>query len=93
MNINEILRYEPKIDDIIMHKDGSYHVIISVLKQGSMVVSAMHHINGSEPVAVYLKSMGIVLRVRGDDVHIHWIKEGKTTLWSRYSHNLEVLCE
>lgn len=54
MDINEILRYEPKIDDIIMHKDGSYHVIISVLKQGSMVVSAMHHINGCEPVAVYL---------------------------------------
>ena len=39
------------------------------------------------------KSMGIVLRVRGDDVHIHWIKERKTTLWSRYSHNLEVICE
>ena len=54
MNINEILRYEPQIDDIIMHKDGSYHVIISVLKQGSMVVSAMHHINGAEPTAVYL---------------------------------------
>ncbi len=48
MNINEILRYEPKIDDIIMHKDGSYHVIISVLKQGSMVVSAMHNMNVSE---------------------------------------------
>ena len=54
MDINEILRYEPKIDDIIMHKDGSYHVVISELKQGSSVVSAMHHINGSEPVAVYL---------------------------------------
>ena len=54
MNINEILRYEPKINDIIMHKDGSYHVIISELKQGSSVVSAMHHVNGSEPVAVYL---------------------------------------
>ena len=54
MDINAILRYEPQIDDIIMHKDGSYHVIITELKQGSMVVSAMHHINGSEPVAVYL---------------------------------------
>ena len=38
MDINAILRYEPQIDDIIMHKDGSYHVVISVLKQGSMVV-------------------------------------------------------
>ena len=54
MDINAILRYEPQIDDIIMHKDGSYHVIITELKQGSSVVSAMHHINGSEPVAVYL---------------------------------------
>ena len=54
MNINEILRYEPKIDDIIMHKDGSYPVVRSDLKQGSMVVSAMHHVNGIEPVAVYL---------------------------------------
>ena len=54
MDINAILRYEPQIDDIIMHKDGSYHVVISVLKQGSMVVSAMHHVNGIEPVAVYL---------------------------------------
>ena len=54
MDINEILRYDPKIDDIIMHKDGSYHVVISELKQGSSVVSAMHHISGSEPVAVYL---------------------------------------
>ena len=54
MNINEILRYEPKIDDIIMHKDGSYHVIMTELKLGSTVVSAMHHVNGAEPVAVYL---------------------------------------
>ena len=54
MNINEMLRYEPKIDDIIMHKDGSYHVVISELKQGSMVVSAMHHVNGVEPAPVYL---------------------------------------
>ena len=54
MDIQSILRYEPQIDDIIMHKDGSYHDIVSELKQGSMVVSAMHHINGAEPVAVYL---------------------------------------
>ena len=54
MDINAILKYEPQIDDIIMHKDGSYHVIITELKQGSMVVSAMHHVNGIEPVAVYL---------------------------------------
>ena len=54
MNINEILKYEPKINDIIMHKDGSYHIIITELKQGSMVVSAMHHINGTDPTAVYL---------------------------------------
>lgn len=54
MDINEMLRYEPKIDDIIMHTDGSYHVIISELKQGSSVVSAMHHVNGVEPTAVYL---------------------------------------
>ncbi len=39
------------------------------------------------------KSMGIVLRVRGDDVCVHWIKEGYTSQWSRYSHNLEVICE
>jgi adenosine/AMP kinase len=54
MNINEMLRYEPKVGDIIMHTDGSYHVVITELKQGSSVVSAMHHINGTEPTAVYL---------------------------------------
>ena len=54
MNINEMLRYEPKINDIIMHTDGSYHVVITELKQGSSVVSAMHHVNGTEPTAVYL---------------------------------------
>ena len=54
MNINEMLRYEPKINDIIMHTDGSYHIVITELKQGSSVVSAMHHVNGTEPTAVYL---------------------------------------
>jgi len=54
MNINEMLRYEPKVGDIIMHTDGSYHVVITELKQGSSVVSAMHHVNGTEPTAVYL---------------------------------------
>ena len=54
MDIQSMLRYEPKIDDIIMHTDGSYHVVITELKQGSSVVSAMHHVNGVEPVAVYL---------------------------------------
>lgn len=54
MNINEMLRYEPKVGDIIMHTDGSYHIVITELKQGSSVVSAMHHINGTEPTAVYL---------------------------------------
>ena len=49
MNINEISD-EPKIDDIIMHKDGLTRYYIG-LKQGSMVVSAMHHVNGCEPVA------------------------------------------
>ena len=54
MNIQSMLRYEPKVGDIIMHTDGSYHVVITELKQGSSVVSAMHHINGTEPTAVYL---------------------------------------
>jgi len=54
MNINEMLRYEPKVGDIIMHTDGSYHIVITELKQGSSVVSAMHHVNGTEPTAVYL---------------------------------------
>jgi len=54
MNINEMLRYEPKINDIIMHTDGSYHIVITELRQGSSVVSAMHHVNGTEPTAVYL---------------------------------------
>ena len=39
------------------------------------------------------KSIGIVLRVRGNDVYIHWIKQNRRTIWSRYSHNLEVICE
>ena len=29
MDIQSMLRYEPKIDDIIMHTDGSYHVVIT----------------------------------------------------------------
>jgi len=54
MDIQSMLRYEPKVGDIIMHTDGSYHIVITELKQGSSVVSAMHHINGTEPTAVYL---------------------------------------
>ena len=54
MDIQSMLRYEPKIGDIIMHTDGSYHVVITELKQGSSVVSAMYHISGTEPTAVYL---------------------------------------
>lgn len=54
MDIQSILRYEPKVGDIIMHTDGSYHIVITELKQGSSVVSAMHHVNGVEPTAVYL---------------------------------------
>ena len=43
----------------------------------------------------FTKSMGIVLKVykEHDDVLIHWVKSGKVTVWSRYSHNLEVICE
>ena len=39
--------------------------------------------------------LGIVLRVHGDDVRIHWFSPytNRPRLWSRYSHNLEVLCE
>lgn len=54
MNISEILRYSPRVGDIIMHKDGSYHIIKSELRKGSMTVNAMHHINGSDPVEVQL---------------------------------------
>ena len=54
MNINEMLRYSPQEGDIIMHTDGSYHVIKAELRQGTMAVSAMHHINGTEPVEVQL---------------------------------------
>ena len=54
MDIQSMLRYEPKVGDIIMHTDGSYHIVITELKQGSSVVSAMHHVNGTEPTAVYL---------------------------------------
>ena len=39
------------------------------------------------------KSMGIVLHVWRDDVRIHWIKSSEFTIWSKYSHNLEVVCE
>ena len=39
------------------------------------------------------KSIGIVLRVRVNDVCIHWIKEGYTSQWPRYSRDLEVICK
>ena len=54
MNIQEMLRYAPIERDIIMDKDGSYHVIKTELKQGSSWVRAMHHINGTDPVEVNL---------------------------------------
>ncbi len=37
--------------------------------------------------------LGIVTKVYSDDVRIHWINTGNFTLWGRYSHNLEVVCE
>ena len=54
MDINSMLRYSPQEGDIIMHTDGSYHVIKTELRRGSMTVSAMHHVNGAEPVEVQL---------------------------------------
>ena len=41
------------------------------------------------------KSMGIVIMIsmKNDDVIIHWMKSGYNRVWSRYSHNLEVVCE
>jgi dTDP-4-dehydrorhamnose 3,5-epimerase-like enzyme len=54
MDIQSMLRYSPQEGDIIMHTDGSYHVVKAELRQGSMTVSAMHHINGTDPVEVQL---------------------------------------
>ena len=40
------------------------------------------------------RCFGVVVKVyNNDDVRIHWINTGNLTLWSRYSHNLEVLCK
>jgi hypothetical protein len=39
------------------------------------------------------KSMGVVTYTWRNDVRIHWIKQRRFTIWSRYSHNLEVICE
>ena len=40
-------------------------------------------------------SLGIVVKVyaKKENVIIHWIKSGYNRTWSRYSHNLEVVCE
>ena len=51
------------------------------MKVGSLVRNMSSH------------SMGIILHVYSDDVRIHWIKSGNFTIWSKYSHNLEVICE
>ena len=41
------------------------------------------------------KSIGIVVKVyrKRDNVLINWVLSGKVTVWSRYSHNLEVVCK
>ncbi len=41
------------------------------------------------------KSIGIVVKVyrKRDNVLINWVLSGKITVWSKYSHNLEVICE
>ena len=40
------------------------------------------------------RCFGVVVKTyNSDNVRIHWINTGNLTLWSRYSHNLEVLCE
>ncbi len=54
MNIGEMLRYAPQEGDIIMHKDGSYHVVKETLRQGQMAVKAEWFVNGSEPSEVQL---------------------------------------
>ena len=36
---------------------------------------------------------GIVIKVINDELLIHWIPTGKLTMWGKYSHDLEVLCE
>ena len=40
-------------------------------------------------------SLGIVIKVivKKDDVVIHWLRSGNIRTWSKYSHNLEVVCE
>tara|TARA_Y100001973_G_C5198806_1_gene336162 strand:+ start:98 stop:346 length:249 start_codon:yes stop_codon:yes gene_type:complete len=54
MEISEILRYMPKEGDIIMHKDGSYHVVIEDMSKGTMSVKANWHMLGNEPSEVDL---------------------------------------
>lgn len=54
MDINQILRYTPQEGDIIMHRDGSYHVIKEELSRGRMTVKANWHVLGSEPSEVDL---------------------------------------
>jgi hypothetical protein len=50
------------------------------MKVGSLVKNKTSH------------HMGIVVRVTKSDVEICWFKFGRSQ-WSRYSHNLEVLCK
>jgi hypothetical protein len=39
--------------------------------------------------------VGIIVKIyKGhEDVLIHWMEGGKIGIWSRYSHNLEVICK
>ena len=54
MDINSMLRYMPEEGDIIMHKDGSYHVVKETLKQGSMSVKAEWFVHGDKSSEVSL---------------------------------------
>lgn len=54
MEISEVLRYMPKEGDIIMHKDGSYHVVIEDMRKGRMSVKTKWHVLGNEPSEVDL---------------------------------------
>ena len=39
--------------------------------------------------------LGVVTEVHSNDVRIHWLYSQSVIarLWSKYSHNLEVICE